>query len=120
MKTQLCIYFFGKIGSVSVLECTNGKKGGIVVEMANFQPTPFCSIYPQMCSSDIADFIANKTGSIGGLAGSGWAKTSWGVGGPLSPQLYLHTRSTSQELHISLHMSSSIIIRPKFKIQVKI
>eukprot|EP00983_Pelagomonas_calceolata_P055378 1144125-Pelagomonas_calceolata.AAC.8 len=56
-----------------------GKKGGSVVTNGNFYPTPFCQIpYLQACSSDIADTIA-KEGSFGGLAGSGWARTSgWG------------------------------------------
>eukprot|EP00983_Pelagomonas_calceolata_P070747 1150913-Pelagomonas_calceolata.AAC.5 len=31
--------------------------------------------------------------SIGGLAGSVWATPSWGVGGPLSPQLCFHSGS---------------------------
>eukprot|EP00983_Pelagomonas_calceolata_P093284 1157758-Pelagomonas_calceolata.AAC.5 len=33
--------------------------------------------------------------SIGGLAGLGWAKTSGGVGGPLSPDLCSHLGSSS-------------------------
>eukprot|EP00983_Pelagomonas_calceolata_P029521 925245-Pelagomonas_calceolata.AAC.15 len=44
--------------------------------MGSFHPNLFCQIHPQMCGSDIADTIAKEMGSIGGLAGSGWAKTS--------------------------------------------
>eukprot|EP00983_Pelagomonas_calceolata_P126292 1161293-Pelagomonas_calceolata.AAC.8 len=49
--------------------------------------SPFCQIYPPVYISDIADTIAKETESIGGLAGSGWAKTFKGVGGPLNPHL---------------------------------
>eukprot|EP00983_Pelagomonas_calceolata_P066211 1148914-Pelagomonas_calceolata.AAC.4 len=55
--------------------------------MGIFHPTPFCQSYPQVCSSDIADTTGERMGSTGGLAGSGRAKTSEGVGGPLSPHL---------------------------------
>eukprot|EP00983_Pelagomonas_calceolata_P098927 1158402-Pelagomonas_calceolata.AAC.9 len=48
--------------------------------MGTFLPTPFCQIYPQVCRSDIADTLAKEMSSIGGLAGSGWATPSWGVG----------------------------------------
>eukprot|EP00983_Pelagomonas_calceolata_P022525 709445-Pelagomonas_calceolata.AAC.2 len=36
----------------------------------------------------IQDTIAKEVGSIGGLAGSGWARTSGGVGGAQSPHLW--------------------------------
>eukprot|EP00983_Pelagomonas_calceolata_P010826 349892-Pelagomonas_calceolata.AAC.3 len=38
-------------------------------------------------------------GSIGGLAGSGWAKTSERVGGPLSLHLRFRSESTPQKLY---------------------
>eukprot|EP00983_Pelagomonas_calceolata_P100417 1158565-Pelagomonas_calceolata.AAC.2 len=42
-------------------------------------PNPFSQFNPQVCNSNIADTIAkSKRGSIGGLAGSGWARTFGG------------------------------------------
>eukprot|EP00983_Pelagomonas_calceolata_P019579 616316-Pelagomonas_calceolata.AAC.5 len=75
---QLCMKSFGRIDLKCVLECSKGGKGGNVVKNGNFPPTPLCQIYPQVCSNDIADIIAKEMGSVGGLRGSGWARTSWG------------------------------------------
>eukprot|EP00983_Pelagomonas_calceolata_P124114 1161075-Pelagomonas_calceolata.AAC.12 len=54
------------------------EKEGIVVKNGLFHPTPFCQIFPQMCSSDIVGTIAKEMGSIGGLAWSEWVRTSGG------------------------------------------
>eukprot|EP00983_Pelagomonas_calceolata_P115127 1160162-Pelagomonas_calceolata.AAC.3 len=55
--------------------------------MGIFHHAPLHQIFPYMCSSDIADTIAKEMGSMGGLAGSGWARMSEGSGGPLSLDL---------------------------------
>eukprot|EP00983_Pelagomonas_calceolata_P039741 1137322-Pelagomonas_calceolata.AAC.4 len=57
-------------GLVGAPECSNRKKGGIVVKNESFHPTPFSRIYPQVYSSD-RDAIAKEMGPIGGLTGSG-------------------------------------------------
>eukprot|EP00983_Pelagomonas_calceolata_P060871 1146559-Pelagomonas_calceolata.AAC.5 len=50
--------------------------------------SPFCQVHPRLHSSDTADTIAKEMGSIGGLAGSWWARTSGAIGWPLSPNLF--------------------------------
>eukprot|EP00983_Pelagomonas_calceolata_P059643 1146015-Pelagomonas_calceolata.AAC.7 len=72
--------------------------------MGIFQPTPFCPINPQVYNSDRADTIAKGMGSIGGLAGSGWARAPVALGGPLSLDPCLHSESTPREIfHTILH-----------------
>eukprot|EP00983_Pelagomonas_calceolata_P045670 1139845-Pelagomonas_calceolata.AAC.3 len=70
--------------------------------MGIFHPTLLCQIYPQVCSSDTADTIAEEIAeerrSFGGLADSGWATPSWGESGTLSPHLCFHSKSTSRGL----------------------
>eukprot|EP00983_Pelagomonas_calceolata_P105572 1159144-Pelagomonas_calceolata.AAC.8 len=90
--------------------------------MGILQSTPFRQVYLQVCSSDIADTIAKERGSNGGLAGSGWARTSGGVGGSLSPHLCnkLGSNSLKPISNSSIYNICSIIVRHMCRFGVEI
>eukprot|EP00983_Pelagomonas_calceolata_P024579 774213-Pelagomonas_calceolata.AAC.1 len=62
-------------------------------------PSGAC-IHPQVFCNDIADTITKEVGSMGYLAGPVCTRTSKRIGGPLSPDLYFHSGSTSQEFFL--------------------
>eukprot|EP00983_Pelagomonas_calceolata_P014569 463119-Pelagomonas_calceolata.AAC.2 len=65
-------------------------------------------MYPQACCSDEVSTIAKEVGPAGGLAGSGWTRTSGGLGGPLklSSLISLKGHFPGALFHISSHASS--------------
>eukprot|EP00983_Pelagomonas_calceolata_P101042 1158646-Pelagomonas_calceolata.AAC.4 len=53
---------------------------GELMSLNHPSPLPLpSSLFPQVCSSDIAETIEKGMGSLGGLAGPGWAITSGGA-----------------------------------------
>eukprot|EP00983_Pelagomonas_calceolata_P037999 1136630-Pelagomonas_calceolata.AAC.9 len=82
--------------------CSKWGEGYDVVKNGNFQPTTFCQIYPQACSSDITDTIAKELGSLVAWLTQTGRECLGGLGGSLSPDPCNLSGCTSWEIVLDL------------------